>query len=39
MGAHGISALGEIEDAAHISYGIPEVLVVSGIAMPTKECW
>ncbi|MBV6822774.1 FAD-dependent oxidoreductase [Pseudomonas sp. PD9R] len=26
MGAHGIPALGEIEHAAHISYGIPEVL-------------
>ncbi|KMM85093.1 MULTISPECIES: FAD-dependent oxidoreductase [Pseudomonas] len=26
MGAHGIPALGEIEHAAHIAYGIPEVL-------------
>ncbi|WP_434652327.1 FAD-dependent oxidoreductase [Pseudomonas sp. R3-56] len=26
MGAHGIPALGEIEHAAHITYGIPEVL-------------
>jgi len=26
MGAHGIPALGEIENAAHIAYGIPEVL-------------
>lgn len=26
MGAHGILALGEIEHAAHIAYGIPEVL-------------
>lgn len=26
MGAHGIPALGEIEHAAHIAYGIPQVL-------------
>lgn len=26
MGAHGIPALGEIDHAAHIAYGIPEVL-------------
>ncbi|MBV4551454.1 NAD(P)-binding domain-containing protein [Pseudomonas sp. SWRI102] len=26
MGAHGIPALGEIEHAAHITYGIPQVL-------------